>query len=98
MSDIPAARAALRQVAQDLRAIRHDAEADLILGIVDAMLYREAPSRRRAPIQSVPATPGLLATLRQVAEANPQVTLQAIAHHAGVNAGRVSEALREVAA
>lgn len=47
MSDIPAARVALRQIADDLRAIRHDTEAELILAVVASLMHREPPLRLR---------------------------------------------------
>lgn len=48
---------------------------------------------RRAPVKSVPISPGLSRRLRLLAITNPDKTEQDIAQFAGVTAGRVSEAI-----
>ena len=89
MSNIPEARArleALRNRAGSV-SVRNELTA-----IID-MLKRQAIKPRRSPIQSVPMTAFIGASIRSIAAAHPNYSNQTIADRFGVNSGRVSEAL-----
>jgi hypothetical protein len=53
VSNIPAARAELVAIAEELRAMRHPAEAARILAVVTAMMHREKPKLRLGATQEV---------------------------------------------
>lgn len=87
MSEIPTARARLREIAG------HSPPkiAAEIYDVLDLMVRK--PPVRRAPATKKTMTPALKARIRQLAAANPNMHMQDIADAVGVNPGRVSEVL-----
>lgn len=87
MSDIPAARKKLLEIAADLPP----SKARQIHAVVEGYLHREK-FVRRAPDNSKPITPVMK---RQIfAWAKTDMHMSEIAHRLGINQGRVSEVLR----
>lgn len=85
MTTIPEVRFRLRQLAKILKCPELDELA--------AALIRRRP-RKKAENKSTPMTIKLRADIRRYCKANPDLSQQEVATHFGVNAGRVSEALR----
>jgi ribosomal protein S9 len=93
MSDIPAARADLLDIAASLDGMGMTAEAGAIRKAV-ALLHRRPYARDRAPTTSVWVDASLAADIRLFARRHPSMSLQAIAEVFNTGAGRVSEALQ----
>lgn len=92
MSNIPAAREALTELAKTLDLRGQPLVAASIREIVRAHLNRK-PAVRRARTSSTPMTPELAEEIRQYAKGQWGTPLADIALHFNVNPGRVSEAL-----
>lgn len=83
------------EIRQRLLELAAEHDIDELYELVDEMHRR--PPNRRAPVQSEKITPSLAAAIRVFAAENPDMHLQKIAEHFGVNHGRVSEAInREI--
>ena len=96
---IPQVRVRLAEVAEELRALSPACEqprdilrlASEINALVVEMV-RE-PAVRRAPTQSPYVTDKVVKAVRRLADNNPDVPMNRIAEHFGINQGRVSEIL-----
>lgn len=91
MSDIITAREMLLLVADSIKD-REPRAAMAIEHIVEKLM-RRTYTKRKAPVSSDAMTPAMAAAIRQVYEANPEMSAQEIADIFNVNQGRVSEAI-----
>ena len=88
MSNIPKAREILLEAIDDMpMPWRACVEAALEL------MYREAPAKRRAPVEKQPMDAFLAERIRAYVARHPAEQLQDVAGLFNVNIGRVSEAL-----
>jgi len=92
MSNIPKARKMLSDLQRSAEADGHTEYAQAISEILP-LLWRDQRRPRRAAVHSARSTPELKAQIREYVQTNPNVPLQHVAIHFGVNIGRVSEAL-----
>ena len=93
MSDIPAARAHLRAMRDEMEAAHLDYYAEKIdyaLSLMVREKYKERTAR-----QSATMTPELAEQIRRYSVSHPNVSTQRVANHFNVNPGRVSEALAQ---
>lgn len=88
---IPACRAALEDIADDLARLGLRNHAGRIRGVVQDMHRRSA--RRKTPCRARRMTQSLSAAIRTYAESNPGASQMEIAARFDVNIGRVSEAV-----
>lgn len=94
MSDIPAARAHLEAMRDEMKSAHLDyyvEHIDYILSLMVREKYKERTSR-----QSAKMTPELADEIRDYAIGHPNLSNQTIANHFNVNPGRVSEAIAEI--
>ena len=94
MSDIPAARAHLEAMRDEMQNAHLDYYVEHINYVLSLMVrekYKQRTSR-----QSATMTPELADEIRGYAIRHPNLSAQRIANHFNVNPGRVSEALAEV--
>lgn len=94
MSDIPAARAHLEAMRDEMQNAHLDCYVEHINYVLSLMVrekYKQRTSRQSATI-----TPELADEIRGYAVRHPNLSAQRIANHFNVNPGRVSEALAEV--
>jgi len=89
MSDIPAARERIAFLRDNISAPHVRAEFNNIL----ALMTREKPSRRKAPIKYRCLSDQQAETVRAYAFRHPDLSLLEIANEFKTNPGRVSEAL-----
>jgi hypothetical protein len=86
MSNLPAARARLTEVVNQLWALHQEVQ------VIHGMMLRQSPTRR-APVRQRLTRVQALA-IRRYARKHPKASMQAIAEAVGIsNMGRVSEVL-----
>ena len=92
MADIPRAREILNDILKD------NVSLDIKNGIEHALshMYRDYSLGRKAPVKSQAITDGLRQSIKQYAATHPNLSFQDIATAFNVNAGRVSEILRDI--
>lgn len=93
MSNVPAARQILRDVAKQLR------QGNITKGAASAAIAKTLPMlTRQRPVRRAPrvkryVTRRLISEIKAFARQHPEMHLSDIATHFGVNPGRVSEVL-----
>lgn len=92
MSDVPAARQILADLAARLRQLGHADCAETVESAVSLMV-RRSHARPRSPNRSRVVDEGLAGRIRVYALEHPAASQQDIAERFGTNHGRVSEAL-----
>lgn len=93
MSNVPQARIILRDVAQQLKSgAISKLNAAKVVSATLPMLTRKPPVRRTSRRKRY-VTQNLISQIRAYARAHPNMHLDDIAAHFGVNIGRVSEIL-----
>ncbi len=92
MSDIPAARQELLEIAVEVRAAGISTSADEIESVVNGLMKRQPPITR-ADTEHRKLTPKLAGRIRDYHVEFPRLSQQRIANHFNVATGRVSEAL-----
>ena len=86
MSNLPAARARLTEVINQLWALHQEVQ------VIHGMMLRQSPTRRAEPKQRL--TESHARAIRRYAKRHPRASMQAIAEAVGIsNMGRVSEVL-----
>jgi hypothetical protein len=88
MSNIPKARELLHDALATMPAPWHQQVAEAL-----KLMCREAPAKRRAPVEKQPMDAFLAERIRAYVARHPAEQLQDVAGLFNVNIGRVSEAL-----
>jgi hypothetical protein len=92
MADVPKAREILNDT------LTKNMSLEVREGIEQALsyMYRDYSLGRKAPVKSRAITDGLRQSIKQYAATHPTLSMQDIATAFKVNAGRVSEILRDI--
>lgn len=92
-SNIPEARMKLQQV---LKECQIDEDARTLIEESISMTHRESYKRKKAEPTSSPMTSQLRKDVADYYQRNPEEPTQSIANRFNVNAGRVSEVIRDL--
>ena len=92
MADVPRAREILNDT------LTKNMSLEVRAGIEEALsyMYRDYSLGRKAPTQSAPVTDYVRSLVKVYAQTYPDMTQQQIAAEFNLNAGRVSEILRDI--